>query len=194
LIDESESETLASARAAAVEYENLKDELPSMNIGLLHGRQKAGEKTSAIDDFKRGHTNILVSTPVVEVGIDVANATIMVIESADHFGLAQLHQLRGRIGRGTKKSYCILFSESDSDKVARRLQSLKKTLSGFELAELDLKLRGPGEVFGTRQHGFGKLKIASWGDIALIKSSRKMALEVTAHPKKYAVAMEKFVN
>lgn len=194
LIDESGAETLANVKAATTEYKNLKGALPTMKIGLLHGRQKTEEKAHAIDNFKNGKTNILVSTPVIEVGLDMPNATIMVIEAAERFGLAQLHQLRGRVGRGTKKSYCLLFTQSDSEKVTKRLQSLKKTLSGFELAELDLELRGPGEVFGTRQHGFGKLKIASWTDIALIKASKKMALEITNNSQNYSNLISKFVN
>ena len=141
--------------------------------------------------YKKGETNILVSTPVVEVGIDVPNATIMVIEASERFGLAQLHQLRGRIGRGDKKSYCLLFTESKSEKVVSRLEALRKTLSGFELAELDLKLRGPGEYFGTKQHGFPELKIASWSDTELIKNSRDVAQKAISNPEKYSKLFEK---
>ena len=130
---------------------------------------KEAEKNKVLSDFKSRRINILVSTPVVEVGIDVPNATIMLIDGADRFGLAQLHQLRGRVGRGDKESYCLLFSENNSQKTADRLTALTKTTSGFELAELDLKLRGAGEVLGTKQSGFGNLKIADWSDTKIIK-------------------------
>jgi ATP-dependent DNA helicase RecG len=191
LIEESEKETMQQVRAATTEYENLRKIFPDLKIGLLHGKQSAKLKNKVLNDFKKRKSNILVSTPVVEVGIDVPNATIMIIEAAERFGLAQLHQLRGRIGRGKKKSYCLLFTENKTQKASARLSALQKTLSGFELAELDLKLRGPGEVFGTKQHGFAELKIASWQDKKLIKKARNIADEAIKNPKKFSKLLKK---
>jgi len=172
-------------KAATVEFKNISEIFPKLSIGLLHGRLKAKEKNKVINNFKKKKIDILVSTPVVEVGIDVPNATIMLIETADRFGLAQLHQLRGRVGRGKKESYCLLFTEKSSEKSEARLSILKKTTSGFELAELDLKLRGPGEMLGLKQHGSSGLKIASWQDKELIKTTRKVTEEIFKKPKIY---------
>jgi ATP-dependent DNA helicase RecG len=116
----------------------------------------------------------------------------MIVEAAERFGLAQLHQLRGRVGRGEKKSYCLLFAETKSQKVQVRLNALKKTMSGFELAELDLKIRGPGEIFGTKQHGYPELKIASWQDAELIKVTKKLADQVFKNPSKYKKLLVRF--
>lgn len=191
LIEESEKETMQQVRAATAEYENLKKIFPDLKIDLLHGKQSAKQKNEVLNSFKKRKSNILVSTPVVEVGIDVPNATMMLIEAAERFGLAQLHQLRGRIGRGEKESYCLLFTESKTQKASARLSALQKNLSGFELAELDLKLRGPGEVFGTKQHGFAELKIASWQDKELIRKAKKIADEAVENPKKFSKLLKK---
>lgn len=191
LIEESENELLSEVKSATKEYKSLKKRLPKLKIGLLHGRIKAKEKEKVLTKFREGKLDILVATPVVEVGIDVPNATIMVIEGADRFGLAQLHQLRGRVGRGRKKSYCLLFSEEPSEKAQVRLDHLKTTYSGFELADLDLKLRGPGEVFGTKQHGFPELKIATWSDTDLIRQTKKLSEECIKNEKKYKKVFEK---
>lgn len=185
LIEESEKETMKSVKAVTSEFETLSKIFSKRKLGLLHGRLKAAEKERVIDSFKRGEIDILVSTPVVEVGIDVGNATIMVVEGAERFGLAQLHQLRGRVGRGKKKSYCLLFGQTRSIKALSRLNAMTRPLSGFELAELDLKLRGPGEVFGTLQHGFPELKIASWSDLELIKLAKDIAENALANPQKF---------
>ncbi|MBU0572247.1 ATP-dependent DNA helicase RecG [Patescibacteria group bacterium] len=192
LIEESEKETMKQIKAATSEYKAIKKIFPKLSIGLLHGRLKTKDKNKVIDLFKKGSTDILVSTPVVEVGIDVPAATIMLIEAAERFGLAQLHQLRGRIGRGEKESYCLLFAETKSPKVQARLNALKITMSGFELAELDLKLRGPGEIFGTKQHGFPELKIASWQDTELIIITKGLAQKVFKNPKKYKKLSSRF--
>jgi ATP-dependent DNA helicase RecG len=183
LIEQSEKETMQTVRAATKEFEHLKNFFGPNKTGLLHGRLKAGQKETVMKRFKNGNLDVVVATPVVEVGIDVANASIILIEGAERFGLAQLHQLRGRVGRGEKKSYCLLISESKSPKVLARLTAMEEESSGFELAELDLKLRGPGEVFGTKQHGFAELKIASWADTLLIKKSREVATRLAKNPK-----------
>lgn len=180
-----ESETLTSVKAVKKEFKTLQQIFKNLKLGLLHGRQSATEKEEVLTKFKQAKIDILVSTPVVEVGIDMPNATIMLIEGAERFGLAQLHQLRGRVGRSDKKSYCLLFAETKSVKALARLSALEKGLSGFELAELDLKLRGPGEIFGTLQHGFPELKIASWQDIELIKTAKEVAEKAYRHPIQY---------
>ncbi|MEK7100387.1 MAG: ATP-dependent DNA helicase RecG [Patescibacteria group bacterium] len=169
LVEESESETLKDVRSVKKEFESLQNIFKNQKLGLLHGKLKEKEKNEVLNKFKNEELDILVSTPVVEVGIDIPNATIMLIEGSDRFGLAQLHQLRGRVGRGSKESYCLLFTENDSDKANNRLTAMTKIESGFELAELDLKLRGAGDVLGTKQSGFGNLKIADWSDTKLIK-------------------------
>lgn len=176
LIEQSEVESMKQVRAATVEFNRLsKGVFTNLTLGLLHGRMKGQEKEKEIDKFRNKEIDILVSTPVVEVGIDIPNATIMMVEGADRFGLAQLHQLRGRVGRGEKKSYCLLFTESPSEKVWSRLKAMEETKTGSELAELDLRLRGPGEIFGTKQHGFPELKVASFSDVVLIHKTRDAA-------------------
>jgi len=175
LINESETETMTEVKAANKEYENLKKKFNDLRIGLMHGKLKAKEKDTVINKFKNGKIDVLVSTPVVEVGIDIPNATVMVIEAADRFGLASLHQLRGRVGRGKLKSYCLLMTENESEKTQTRLNAMIKYNSGFELSEIDLALRGPGEIYGAKQSGYPELKIADWNDIDLVKDSREAA-------------------
>lgn len=196
LIEESEKETMKSVKAATAEFERLsKKVFPDLRLGLLHGRMKSQEKNGVMEKFKKGELDILVATPVVEVGIDMPNATIMLVEAAERFGLAQLHQLRGRVGRGSKQSYCLLFTDSQSGHVTGRLKALEKNLSGAQLAELDLKMRGPGEIYGTMQHGFPQLKIASFSDFELIKRARDAAEwaidKLDSYPKLHALAREK---
>lgn len=186
LIDESEVESLQSVKSAKKEFETIKALFPKMEVGLLHGKTKAKEKTQILEKFQNKEIDILVTTPVVEVGVDIPNANIMVIEASDRFGLASLHQLRGRIGRGQKNSFCLLFTESENEKTISKLKSMESHLSGFELSELDFKLRGAGDIFGTRQHGFGRLKVAKWSDGELIKESRHLAEEVLEKPGKFA--------
>ncbi len=169
LIEESESETMLTVKAATKEYEYLKKEVfPDCKVALLHGKMKGKEKNEIMKKFKEKEYDILVSTSVVEVGIDVPNATIMIIEGAERFGLAQLHQLRGRVGRSDKQSYCFLFTSSKKDEEKYRLKYFANTNSGMKLAEFDLKMRGPGELYGTEQHGRTELKIADLTDIQLV--------------------------
>ena len=171
-----ESETLQSARAAKAEYERLQKEVfPNLRLGLLHGRLKGQEKDAVMQDFKDKKLDILVSTSVVEVGMDITNATIMMIESAERFGLSQLHQLRGRVGRGLKQSYCFLFSEVEIPQTVRRLKFLETIHEGMKLAELDLKIRGGGEIFGLKQSGRFEFKIANFSDIQLVEKTQAAA-------------------
>lgn len=170
------SETMTSVRAAVEEFAKLKKVFsPKIKLGLLHGRLKSKEKEETINKFRADKINILVTTPVVEVGIDVANATVMMIESAERFGLAQLHQLRGRVGRGEHKSYCLLFVGSRAPNSFKRLKSMEKIHVGFELSEIDLKMRGPGEIFGLKQSGFINLKIADLSDQETIAKAQAQA-------------------
>ena len=176
LIEESDHESMQSVKAATAEYERLqRDVFPDLKLRLLHGRIKSGEKKKLLADFEAGSYDILVATPVVEVGIDIQNATIMLIEAAERFGLAQLHQLRGRVGRSDKQSYCLLFTESESEKARARLKNLERVHNGAQLAEFDLKVRGPGELYGMRQHGYSEFKLASLTDHSLIKKARSAA-------------------
>lgn len=172
------SESMVTVKAAVEEFDKLKSRFSkAIKLGLLHGKLKPKEKEKVINDFKANKIHILVSTPVVEVGIDVPNATVMMIESAERFGLAQLHQLRGRVGRGEHKSYCLLFTDANSEHSTKRLKSMEKVHVGFELAEIDLKMRGPGEVYGLRQSGFFNFKIADIADRMLVSSAQKHARE-----------------
>ncbi len=176
LIEESEA---IAAQAAVAEYQRLSREVfPDLRMGLLHGRLSAGEKGEVMHRFRSGGLDILVSTPVVEVGIDVPNATVMLVESADRFGLSQLHQFRGRVGRGTEQSYCMLLAENPSEVARERLDIIEKIQDGFELAEEDLKLRGPGEFFGTRQSGLPDLRMARLFDVALLELARREAIKL----------------
>lgn len=175
LIDESET---VEARAANQEYKRLCQQVfPDLKerMGLLHGRMKPQEKEKVMRRFREGELDILVATPVVEVGIDVPNATVMLVEGADRFGLSQLHQFRGRVGRGSEKSYCILLADYPSEEAQERMALMERVHDGFLLAEEDLKLRGPGEFFGTRQSGIPDLHMARLSDVALLELARKEA-------------------
>ncbi len=166
-----ESQHRSEVKAVTQEFKCIKHRFPDISIGLLHGRLTPKEKTAVLADFRNNKHTILVSTPVVEVGIDIPNATIMIIEGADCFGLGQLHQLRGRVGRGTLASYCLLFTEQEDKRILDRLKILETTHSGPLLAEADLRLRGPGELFGTRQHGIPYLKVAAFTDMQTIEQA-----------------------
>ncbi len=172
LIEESEQ---VVARAARAEFERLQRQFPDLRLGLLHGKLKPKEKEQVMRDFRDGQLDILVSTSVVEVGIDVPNATVMVIEGAERFGLAQLHQFRGRVGRGAHRSYCLLFSDTTDPGQNPRLQAIEDIHDGFGLAEADLELRGPGEFFGTRQSGMPDLHVANLSDLKVLSLAREAA-------------------
>ncbi len=173
LVEESAS---VEAKAAVQEFERLSSQVfPDLELELVHGRLKSREKDAAMERFRTGEAQILVSTAVVEVGIDVPNATAMLIEGADRFGLAQLHQFRGRVGRGGDQSYCLLLAESPSPEAQRRLRLMQETTDGFRLAEADLQMRGPGEFFGTRQSGLPDFRVASLLDTRLIELARAEA-------------------
>jgi len=178
LIDESEK---LNAKAAAAEYETWRERLHPFRCELLHGRIPAPEKQEIMERFRGGETKALISTTVLEVGVDIANATVMLIENAERFGLAQLHQLRGRIGRGEHKSYCILLSSDPSKETAAKLTVLEKTSNGFEVAEADWDLRGPGDLLGTAQSGLPALKIGNLKrDAHLMRRARAAAMSIFA--------------
>lgn len=185
-----ESRALEEVKAATVEHERLQKEIfPEFSLGLLHGRLKGKQKEKVMRDFQEKKLHILVATAVVEVGIDVPNATIMLIEDADRFGLSQLHQFRGRVGRGVQQSYCFLFPGKNASAENARLQALEKTANGFELAEIDLKLRGPGTFLGERQSGLPDIAMESLTNMKLIQIAREKAStllkndpSLTTHP------------
>ena len=178
LVEESDS---IEEKAAVDEHDRLQKEIfPQYKLGLLHGRMSGNEKDAVMTKFRNGETQLLVSTSVVEVGVDVPNATVMIIEGAQRFGLAQLHQLRGRIGRGALKSYCLLIPGNTDAVENERLKAMIETNDGFKLAERDLKQRGPGQFLGARQSGYSELQLASITDIRLVEKARKYAQEIFA--------------
>lgn len=181
LVEESD---LKTAKAAAETFEHLsKRVFPDLKVGLLHGRLPSSEKEAVMESFKNGETQILVSTTVIEVGVDVPNATVMMIEHAENFGLAQLHQLRGRVGRGSEQSYCILMTEKLTEAARERIRTMERTQDGFEIAETDLKLRGPGELFGTKQSGLPELRVANIvRDRELLELARSEATAFVENP------------
>ena len=181
VIEESETQAM---KAAQQSYEHLSREVfPDIAVGLMHGRLGGDEKEAAMQRFKEGHTKILVSTTVIEVGVDVPNASIMVVEQAERFGLAQLHQLRGRVGRGAEQSYCILATEKMNDAARERIRTLVESTDGFHISEMDLKLRGPGEFFGTKQSGLPSLRVANiLRDSEILEIARREAVDFIAHP------------
>ncbi|MGX8699068.1 MAG: helicase-related protein, partial [bacterium] len=147
---------------------------PELRVGLVHGKQKPKEKNEVMARFAAGELDILVATTVIEVGVDVPNAALMVVENADRFGLSQLHQLRGRVGRGQHKSYCVLFAGSDGEKARERLGAMTRTNDGFQIAEEDLRLRGPGDFFGSRQSGLPEMQLASFStDMELLQRAQE---------------------
>lgn len=174
LVEESEKQDL---QAAVTLYEELSNVIyTTFSVGLIYGRMKSGEKELIMQRFKTGQIQVLVSTTVIEVGVDVPNASVIIIEHAERFGLSQLHQLRGRVGRGNQQAYCILLAEASTEEALRRLKAMERTNDGFELANVDLSVRGPGDFWGVKQHGLQELKVASLvKDIELIQMSSQVA-------------------
>jgi ATP-dependent DNA helicase RecG len=186
LIEESEALQLKTAEET---YAHLTAELPELRIGLVHGRLKTDEKAAVMGGFVRNEIQLLVATTVIEVGVDVPNASLMVIEHAERFGLAQLHQLRGRVGRGAAESACILLYEQPLSESARaRLKIIYENTDGFEIARQDLHLRGPGEFVGARQSGLPLLRFADLEDTTLVEAARSAAEELLSH---YPAAAER---
>ncbi len=181
LVEESDK---IDEKAAVEEYERLQTRVfPDLQVGLIHGRLRGDEKEAAMRAFNSGETQILVATSVIEVGVDVPNATVILIEGANRFGLAQLHQFRGRVGRGEQQSYCILIADTTSADAEERLKALEQTNDGFALAEKDLEIRGPGEFFGKRQSGLPELQLASLLDMEMVETARSEAVKLfTADP------------
>jgi ATP-dependent DNA helicase RecG len=174
LIEESE---ILEARAATTEYERLSREVfPDLRLGLLHGQMPSPEKEEVMRHFRGGDLDILVSTSVVEVGIDVPKASVMIVEGAERFGLSQLHQFRGRVGRDKEQGYCLLIPEKLSREARERLRLMERVHNGFTLAEKDLELRGPGEFFGTHQSGLPNLKLAKLTDLHYLELARREAM------------------
>lgn len=195
LVNDSESEKLAEIKSATEQYVSLKEFYARYRVGLVHGQMKTVEKKKVMSDFAEGKINVLVATSVVEVGVDVPNATVMVIEGAERFGLAQLHQFRGRVGRGGGVSWCFLFTSNVEAARNARLDALEKTNDGFKLSEIDLQLRGPGAIFGLAQSGYGvEFKMANMLDGRLITRARKWAERILVEDvylKKYPSLDEK---
>ncbi|MEZ4595305.1 MAG: ATP-dependent DNA helicase RecG, partial [Chloroflexota bacterium] len=178
LVEESDK---VDAKAAVEEHARLQSQVfPDLQVGLIHGRLSSSEKESVMRNFYEGQLNILVSTSVIEVGVDVPNSTVMLIDGANRFGLAQLHQFRGRVGRGQHQSYCILVADSDTPDAEERLSALTQTNDGFALAEKDLEIRGPGEFFGRRQSGLPELQLASLLDMDMLKIAQSEAQAIAA--------------
>ena len=182
LVEESEEIEAEAATTLASKLE--KENLNGLSIGLIHGKMKYTEKESVMREFSKGNIQVLVSTTVVEVGVNVTNACVMVIENAERFGLAQLHQLRGRVGRGEHQSFCILICQSQNEIARKRMEIMVSFSDGFKISEKDMKLRGPGDIFGIRQHGLPEFKIANlYEDIAVLKEAQKAASDIAKHQK-----------
>jgi ATP-dependent DNA helicase RecG len=179
LVEASEEVEAASLDEA---YESLAHgPLEAFRLGLLHGRMNSAAKQAAMDSFRKGEIQVLVATTVVEVGVDVSNATLMTIEAGERFGLAQLHQLRGRVSRGAQAGFCCVFSDAENEQAKKRLEAFVGTTDGFNLAEIDFELRGPGDLLGTRQHGLPPLRIADLTrDVAVLEEARRDAQQLVA--------------
>jgi len=191
LIEESESIPLENVKAAESEFYSLKTGIfKGISVGLLHGRMKPKEKEEIITQFRNKEIQILVSTPVIEVGIDVPDASVIVIESAERYGLASLHQLRGRVGRGDKEGFCFLSMSNNSKTSYERLKNVERINNGLELAEIDMKTRGSGDIFGTMQHGTKKFKIASLSDLEILEKAKNWAKNTYPYMEQYPLLKE----
>ena len=176
LVEETASADLQNATDKA---RLLAETFPDFRVGLIHGKMKAKDKDAVMESFINHELDILVSTTVIEVGVNVPNSNIIIIENAERFGLAQLHQLRGRVGRGSQQAYCIMFAKNTSDIIKKRMETMCKSNDGFYISEQDLKLRGPGDFFGTRQHGLPEMKIANLAeDINIMKEAQSAAEKI----------------
>jgi ATP-dependent DNA helicase RecG len=162
-----------------------------LSVGLLHGRMKPKDKQDIVDKFRNKEIQILVSTPVIEVGIDVPDAAVIVIESAERYGLASLHQLRGRVGRGSKEGFCFVSMSTNSRTSYERLKNLELIDNGLELAEIDMKMRGTGDIFGTMQHGYKKFRVASLDDVEFLEKAKKWAKNIYPRIDDYPLLKEK---
>jgi ATP-dependent DNA helicase RecG len=195
LIEESVSDTglvVADKKSVLSEYKKLSEKVfPDLRVSFLHGKLKADEKEAIMGDFKKGQIDILVATSVIEVGVNIPNASVMMIEGAERFGLAQLHQFRGRVGRSDHQSYCFLFTDSDATTAKERLTFFEAHHDGFKLAEKDLEIRGPGEVYGTMQSGMAELRLAKLTDRELIKKAKTAAVNIAPLIKKYPTLLKK---
>jgi ATP-dependent DNA helicase RecG len=181
-----ESEEEDEIKTVKKEYDYLSIKVfPELKLAMLHGKMTSKEKDKIMKDFRSKKNDILVSTSVIEVGIDVPNATIMMIEGSDRFGLAQLHQFRGRVGRGEHQSYCLLFTDSKNKKTTERLEAMIKYDSGFKLSEIDLKLRGPGDFFGVKQWGLPDFAMSALKDTKGVKKGQEAAEEIFPQIQKY---------
>jgi ATP-dependent DNA helicase RecG len=195
LIEESEFEGFENIKAASAEYETLRNGIFSgLEVGLLHGRMKSKEKEEVIRKFREGEIRILVSTPVIEVGIDIPDATIIVIESAERYGLASLHQLRGRVGRGAKEGFCFAFMSNNSRLGYKRLKNLENISDGLKLAEIDMQMRGQGDIYGTMQHGFKKFKIADINNLELLEETKLWAEKVFPKLEEYPLLKKRVLE
>ncbi|MBR6825168.1 MAG: ATP-dependent DNA helicase RecG, partial [Oscillospiraceae bacterium] len=192
-IEEGEIESLKAAELWAQTLQTAV--FPNLRVALLHGKMKGAEKDEIMEAFAAGQYDILVSTTVIEVGVDVPNATLMVVENADRFGLSQLHQLRGRIGRGEAKSYCILVSDNQAPETRQRLKALCQTTDGFRIAKEDLKLRGPGDFFGSRQHGLPLFRMGSLSqDLGILQEAQEAAAKTVAADRPLPSALDKKIR
>jgi len=195
-IEEDESSKL-ELKNVKDEYEKLKLLFSDFKIEMLHGKMKVKEKDEIMKRFKKKKFNLLVSTSVIEVGIDIPDATVILIEGADRFGLSQLHQFRGRVGRSDKQSYCFLSTNLNNKKTIQRLKAMEKYSSGFKLSEIDLKLRGPGDFFGVKQWGFSDYIMESLKDITMVEKAREAAKQILPHIKEHCLTfkrLESFEN
>lgn len=194
MIDENE-ELPENIKSAQEHANDLQSFFPELSVGCVHGKMKASEKNRIMSEFVEGRINVLVSTTVIEVGVDVPNAALIIVENADRFGLSQLHQLRGRVGRGSHKSYCVLVSDTDNEVSAARLKIMTKTNDGFKISEEDLRLRGPGDFFGSRQHGLPEMHVADLGsDMNVLQTAQNAANELLSSDPELSLPEHKLLK